>query len=150
MPGAGFAAGPCLFKDTMQLAAFTDNSFILGHSAMLAERGPAPLHRVAAREEVPPREPHRGHSRHGVQGRVRRHPLQPVLQAQADPGVPGRPGHHATDPYVTVDDSLLPLEDVIEQSDILIVGAPHRQYQNVSASVEVVDVWNLLGKGTNV
>ena len=39
MPGAGFAAGPCLFKDTMQLAAFTDNSFILGHSAMLVNEG---------------------------------------------------------------------------------------------------------------
>ena len=55
-----------------------------------------------------------------------------------------------TDPYVTVDDSLLPLEDVLEQSDVLVIGAPHRQYQNLSASVEVVDVWNLLGKGTTV
>ena len=55
-----------------------------------------------------------------------------------------------SDPYVTVDDSLLPLDEVLEQADVLIIGAPHRQYQNVSASVEVVDVWNLLGKGTTV
>ena len=27
MPAAGFAAGPCLFKDTMQLAAFNHNNF---------------------------------------------------------------------------------------------------------------------------
>ena len=27
LPGAGFAAGPCLFKDTMQLAAFNNNNF---------------------------------------------------------------------------------------------------------------------------
>ena len=39
MPGPGFAAGPCLFKDTMQLAAFSDNTFQLGHSAMLVNEG---------------------------------------------------------------------------------------------------------------
>ena len=39
LPGAGFAAGPCLFKDTMQLASFTGNNFALGHSAMLINEG---------------------------------------------------------------------------------------------------------------
>ena len=50
MPGAGFAAGPCLFKDTMQLAAFTDNSFVLGHSAMLVNEG-LPLYLVTQLEQ---------------------------------------------------------------------------------------------------
>ena len=35
MPGPGFAAGPCLLKDTMQLAAFNQNKFVLGHAAMI-------------------------------------------------------------------------------------------------------------------
>jgi UDP-N-acetyl-D-mannosaminuronic acid dehydrogenase len=35
LPKAGFAAGPCLFKDTIQLASFFANDFPLGHSAML-------------------------------------------------------------------------------------------------------------------
>ena len=38
-PTAGFAAGPCLFKDTMQLAAFSQNQFHLGHAAMLINEG---------------------------------------------------------------------------------------------------------------
>ena len=38
-PGPGFAAGPCLVKDTMQLAAFSQNQFVLGHSAMLINEG---------------------------------------------------------------------------------------------------------------
>ncbi|HET9767357.1 MAG TPA: nucleotide sugar dehydrogenase, partial [Thermoanaerobaculia bacterium] len=33
MPGPGLAAGPCLVKDTMQLAAFSHNHFMLGHAA---------------------------------------------------------------------------------------------------------------------
>lgn len=36
---AGFSAGPCLFKDTMQLASFSHNTFFLGHSAMLINEG---------------------------------------------------------------------------------------------------------------
>ena len=39
MPKPGFAAGPCLFKDTMQLAAFNNNNFLLGHAAMLINEG---------------------------------------------------------------------------------------------------------------
>ena len=36
---AGLAAGPCLFKETMQLSAFHNNEFFLGHSAMLVNEG---------------------------------------------------------------------------------------------------------------
>jgi UDP-N-acetyl-D-mannosaminuronic acid dehydrogenase len=149
MPGAGFAAGPCLFKDTMQLAAFTDNSFILGHAAMLVNEG-LPLYIVSRLEKKYRLENLTvgilGMAFKGESDDIRSslsYKLKRILQFRAAQVV-------TTDPYVTVDGSLLPLEDVIEQSDVLIVGAPHRQYQNVSASVEVVDVWNLLGKGTNV
>ncbi len=39
LPGAGFAAGPCLLKDTMQLAAFNNNNFALGQAACRSTRG---------------------------------------------------------------------------------------------------------------
>ncbi|MCL4417987.1 MAG: nucleotide sugar dehydrogenase [Actinobacteria bacterium] len=39
LPMAGFAAGPCLLKDTMQLAAFDSNNFLLGHAAMMINEG---------------------------------------------------------------------------------------------------------------
>ena len=39
LPRAGLAAGPCLLKDTMQLAAFSNNNFMLGHAAMLINEG---------------------------------------------------------------------------------------------------------------
>ena len=39
LPRPGFAAGPCLFKDTMQLAAFARNQFGLGHAAMQVNEG---------------------------------------------------------------------------------------------------------------
>jgi UDP-N-acetyl-D-mannosaminuronic acid dehydrogenase len=39
LPSAGFAAGPCLLKDTMQLAAFNATGFSLGHAAMGINEG---------------------------------------------------------------------------------------------------------------
>src|SRR5262249_16034462 len=38
-PGPGFSAGPCLFMDTMQLAAYARNQFGLGHAAMQVNEG---------------------------------------------------------------------------------------------------------------
>ena len=85
MPGAGFAAGPCLFKDTMQLAAFNHNNFALGHTAMTINEG-LPLYLVHRLEQkLRPVVDDRRHPRDGVQGRVGRHQVEPVLQAQADP-----------------------------------------------------------------
>src|SRR5258708_15369717 len=39
IPGPGFAAGPCLMKDTMQLFAFGRHSFPLGQMAMTINEG---------------------------------------------------------------------------------------------------------------
>src|SRR5207302_7651449 len=39
LPRAGFAAGPCLLKDTMQLAAFNNNNFVLGQASMMVNEG---------------------------------------------------------------------------------------------------------------
>jgi UDP-N-acetyl-D-mannosaminuronic acid dehydrogenase len=55
-----------------------------------------------------------------------------------------------TDPYVTVDESLVSLERVLKECDLLIVGAPHQAYRDLRALQPVVDVWNLLGKGSAV
>jgi UDP-N-acetyl-D-mannosaminuronic acid dehydrogenase len=149
MPGAGFAAGPCLFKDTMQLAAFADNSFVLGHSAMLVNEG-LPLYLVSRLEKKYRLENLTvgilGMAFKGESDDIRSslsYKLKRILQFRAAQVL-------CTDPFVTTDDSLLALDDVLERSDVLVIGAPHRQYQHLSASVEVVDVWNLLGKGTTV
>jgi UDP-N-acetyl-D-mannosaminuronic acid dehydrogenase len=47
-----------------------------------------------------------------------------------------------TDPYV-VDEKLVPLDVVLERSDIIILGAPHSVYRDLrfSADQVCVDVW---------
>jgi len=51
-----------------------------------------------------------------------------------------------TDPYVKGDPALLPLEEVLRRSDIVVLGAPHRVYKNLNLEGKaVVDVWNFWG-----
>ncbi len=53
----------------------------------------------------------------------------------------------STDPYV-VDDRLVPLQCVLDESDILILGAPHKPYRGLEiGGRDVVDVWGALGEG---
>jgi len=55
-----------------------------------------------------------------------------------------------TDPFVTVDPQLTPLDEVLHRADLLIVGAPHRVYEDVRPAVPVVDIWNFFGNGVVV
>jgi UDP-N-acetyl-D-mannosaminuronic acid dehydrogenase len=55
-----------------------------------------------------------------------------------------------TDPYVTVDPSLVPLERVLEECDLVVIGAPHKVYRGLQSAKPVIDVWNLLGEGSAV
>ncbi len=81
LPKSGFAAGPCLFKDTMQLAAATESRFSLGHAAMLDQRGTSELHRSTNEIAVSARGDDRRDSRHGLQRRHRRLAGVAVVQA---------------------------------------------------------------------
>src|SRR5438477_5956707 len=50
MPSAGLTAGPCLFKDAMSLAAFTNNNFTLGHASVMINEG-MPLYIISRLEK---------------------------------------------------------------------------------------------------
>jgi UDP-N-acetyl-D-mannosaminuronic acid dehydrogenase len=55
-----------------------------------------------------------------------------------------------TDPFVTTDPALLPLEQVVARSDILILCTPHSVYALSDLKGKpVVDVWGFL-KNANV
>ena len=54
-----------------------------------------------------------------------------------------------TDVYIK-DPAFLPLDEVLDRSDLLIVGAPHREYRGAAScptAKPVVDIWNIYGKG---
>jgi UDP-N-acetyl-D-mannosaminuronic acid dehydrogenase len=146
LAGPGLAAGPCLLKDTMQLAAFTADRFPIGHAAMLINEG-LPNYIIDTLD-----------ARRPLSGRVVGI-LGMAFKGESDDSrtslsyklkkLAAFKGARVlcTDPYVS-DPDLVPLSEVIEQSDILIVAAPHRAYHALPLDgQEVVDIWGLLGRG---
>ena len=55
-----------------------------------------------------------------------------------------------TDPHVTVDPNLLPLEEVLTRSDLLVIGAPHPEYRGLVTGKPAADIWDVLGNGVRV
>ena len=142
LPKAGFAAGPCLLKDTMQLAAFSNNAFPLGHSAMLVNEG-LPLFMVEEMEK----EFDLKNSVVGVLGMAFKgdsddprsslsYKLRRILKFRAKEVL-------ASDPYVSEDSSLVPQEELLARADIVVVAAPHSDYRNLKMQQPVVDIWRI-------
>ncbi len=149
MPSAGFAAGPCLFKDTMQLAAFNKNNFVLGHAAMLVNEG-LPLYVVSQLEE-----------RYdlsamtvGILGMAFKagsddvrsslsYKLKRILAFKAARVL-------TTDPYVAHDPDLAPLDKVLAECDLLIIATPHPEYRELKTDTPVADLWDVLGNGVRI
>ncbi|TML58929.1 MAG: nucleotide sugar dehydrogenase, partial [Actinobacteria bacterium] len=149
MPGAGFAAGPCLLKDTMQLAAFNNNNFTLGNASMMINEG-LPLYVIARLAQRYDLETMTvgilGMAFKGESDDTRSslsYKLKRLLRFRAARVL-------CTDPYVADDPDLRPLQEVLSASDLLVIGAPHRAYASLDVRVPVVDIWNLLGRGVRV
>ncbi|MFA5251642.1 MAG: nucleotide sugar dehydrogenase [Phycisphaerae bacterium] len=145
---AGFAAGPCLFKDTMQLAAFANNSFFLGHAAMLINEGLPNFIVQKLKEKHNLRTKvvgilgmaFKGDSDDGRESLS--YKLKKVLTIEAAQVL-------CSDPHVK-DDRFMPAETLIKKSDIIIIGATHSEYKKLKldlASKTVVDMWNFFGLG---
>jgi UDP-N-acetyl-D-mannosaminuronic acid dehydrogenase len=148
-PAAGFTAGPCLFKDTMQLAAFSNNTFALGNSAMMINEG-LPLYvvdRLSKRYDL-------ATLRIGLLGMAFKgesddnrsslaYKLKRIMRFKSA-------GVLTTDPYVKNDDDIVSLENVIAGSDLLIITAPHLRYKALQTDKPIVDIWNLRGNGSAV
>ncbi len=147
LPGPGFAAGPCLFKDAMQLAAFTADHFPMGQAAMQVNEG-LPAYIVSALER----------RYGGLQGKTVGI-LGMAFKAESDDTraslsyklrkLLAWAGARVvcTDPYVS-DERLTTLDCVLAESDILVLGAPHAAYKGLEVGGrDVIDVWGALGEG---
>jgi UDP-N-acetyl-D-mannosaminuronic acid dehydrogenase len=149
LPRPGFAAGPCLVKDTMQLSAFARNQFALGHAALLINEGLV-LHVVDDLK----RRYDLANSAVGLLGMAFKaesddtraslsYKFKKVLSTQTRAVL-------TTDPFVTTDPELQPLNEVIASSDLMILCAPHAAYRDADfRGKPVFDLWGHL-HGKNV
>jgi UDP-N-acetyl-D-mannosaminuronic acid dehydrogenase len=143
LPTAGFAAGPCLLKDTIQLIALTGNNFQLGQAAMLANEG-LPNFIV----EMLKKENDLTDLTIGILGMAFKADIDDIRDSLSyklgkllrfEGATVMYSDEFASDPtFVTKD-------DLLAQSDIVVVGVPHSKYRGISwpSGVKVVDLWGI-------
>ncbi len=144
IPKPGFAAGPCLLKDTLQLAAFAKNRFTLGNSAMLINEGLV-LHLI---DEIA-----KSHDLSrlkvgllGMSFKSESDDNRSSLSYKLKKALEYRCAEvYTTDPHVKTDKHLLPLETVVEKSDLFILCVPHKAYRELDLRGKpVVDIWGVM------
>jgi len=148
-PRPGFASGPCLFKDTMQLAAFNNNEFQLGHAAMLVNEG---LPNYVAKQLKKQYDLTR--MTVGILGMAYKaeiddireslsYKVKKIFELEAGKVM-------CSDPFVT-DESFVDEQTLITESDIIIIAVPHKRYKNLDIrNKKVVDIWNVLNNGGKI
>jgi UDP-N-acetyl-D-mannosaminuronic acid dehydrogenase len=149
-PAAGLAAGPCLFKDTMQLASFSNNSFFLGHAAMLINEGLPNfiVERLRTRHNL-------RNKTVGILGMAFKansddkreslsYKLKKILEVEAKKVL-------CTDVYIS-EKGFVSANELVKQSDIIILAAPHKEYKGlrIGKSKHLVDMWNFYGSGGQI
>ena len=144
LPGPGFAAGPCLMKDTMQLVAFDNNRFLLGNVAMMVNEGLPNfvVERLRLRVDL-------AQSRVGILGMAFKAEVDDIRESLSY-----KLGKllrfnckevFYSDEYAK-DPTFISKEALVAKSDVVIVGVPHRAYRDLAVPPQkvVVDLWGVL------
>ena len=148
LPPAGFAAGPCLLKDTLSLIG-SGGEFRLGQAAVAANEGLADyvVDRLASTHDL-------AGMRVGLLGMAFKggsddtrsslsYRLKRLLAARAREVL-------CSDPLVISDPDLLPLPAVLAAADLIVVAAPHPQYRDLPAGLLLADIWGVTDRGVRI
>lgn len=140
----GFAAGPCLFKDTMQLASFFDHQFSMGHAAMLVNEGLANVvvekTKAALGGEI-------WGKTVGLLGMTFKSDNDDIRESlsyrvkKALEFAGAKTVFH--DPYLAESEDF---EAVMKNSDAYVLCTPHKEYLNLKLTKPIVDVWGIYNK----
>jgi UDP-N-acetyl-D-mannosaminuronic acid dehydrogenase len=144
VPSAGFAAGPCLLKDTMQLAAFNNNNFLLGHAAMMVNEGLPNfiVEDIRKRHDI-------SKKKVGILGMAFKADIDDTRDSLSFKLGKILRFHGAkvfySDEYAQ-DPTQISKEQLIKLCDIIIIGAPHSNYKKlkIPKKAEVIDLWGIL------
>ena len=141
IPSPGLTAGPCLFKDTMQLYSFSKNEFTLGVNAMTTNEGI--VNYIVEKIKLENNLPSKivgilGMSFKAESDDIRNslsYKLKKILLIHSKQVL-------TTDPFVKNDNDIISLSKVLKKSNILIIATPHKIYKKIKTRKPVVDIWN--------
>ena len=140
LPSAGFTAGPCLLKDTMQLSAFNSNQFQLGQAAMNINEGlPSYIVDNLSKEFDLTKKTI------GILGMAFKANVDDIrdsLSYKLRKILIFRGANVLCSDEFVKDSSFMSKEELIGQSEIVIIGAPHETYSTIDFSnVKLINIW---------
>lgn len=142
----GFAAGPCLFKDTMQLASYFDHQFYMGHAAMLVNERLATFVVDKASTLLGGDLWGKKVALLGMTFKANNDDTRESLSFKVKKTLEFRGAKVLChDPYLP---QLTSLEDCMAQAELFILGTPHREYEKLVLGQPVVDVWGMYHQET--
>ena len=148
IPKAGFAAGPCLYKDTAQLNAFLKNSFTLGKEATkINQTLPIEIYKKLKKKF----------------GRKLTKKKIGILGVAFKPDIDDTRDSLSLDLYnylkkkklkIYMSDDFVDIKSkinknmLIKNSDIIILGTPHKVYKNIKIPKKkyLIDTWGFFEK----
>jgi len=145
-PRPGFTAGPCLLKDTLQLAAFHGNTFQLGHAAMMVNEGLPNFLVQRLRQDLPQ---DLGDLRVGILGMAFKADIDDIRDSLSYKLAKILRFHGAlvvcSDEFVT-DPTFVSKEELVASCPVVIVGVPHSAYRKlaVPATTRLIDLWGVV------
>ncbi len=147
LPCAGFSAGPCLLKDTMQLAAFNSNNFLLGHAAMMINEGLPNfiVEDLRKRYEL-------SKTKVGILGMAFKADVDDIRDSLSFKLGKILRFHGAkvyySDEYAKNPD-FISKEELVKACNVVVVAVPHSAYKGmgIPENVEVIDLWGVTKKG---
>lgn len=150
MPRPGFAAGPCLYKDTLQLAAFCGEQFPMGVQAAFINQG---MPEVIIKQ-IEQRGVQIAGCRIGILGmafKAEVDDLRDSLSVRLRQILEKRGAAVlCADEYAKSEEFVSPRE-LLAHSEVVIVGAPHSAYKQLDLASHpcVIDPWSMLaGQGS--
>ena len=140
LPSAGFTAGPCLLKDTMQLSAFNSYQFQLGQAAMNINEGlPSYIVDNLSKEFDLTKKTI------GILGMAFKANVDDIrdsLSYKLRKILIFRGANVLCSDEFVKDSSFMSQDELIAKSDIVIIGAPHKTYSSIDFSkVKLINIW---------
>lgn len=143
LPTAGFASGPCLLKDTMQMVSFSSDNFLLGHAAMMVNEGLPNFLVEKLRQEHD-----LSKKTVGILGMAFKADIDDIRDSLSYKlgkilRFYGAKVYYS-DEYVK-DRTFVTKEKLLKVSDIIIIGVPHSAYKSLKfpPKKEIVDLWGV-------
>lgn len=136
----GLSAGPCLFKDTMQMSAFHKNNFFLGQAAMLVNEG-LPVFLVDQLEEKLGSLKNKKIAILGMTFKANNDDIRESLAFKIKKILEMRMAEViSSDTYLK---ESIPINQALELAEGVILGVPHQEYVSLKINKPFVDCWGV-------